>query len=180
MRVLLVSERDVCRAPAAAHALRVHLTPAAAVSVSSAGLGAVAGHPMDPDVAQRLSALGARPTSHASRPLGGDLILGSDLILTATRAQASEIVAQHPAVLRRTFSLIGFARLAAAVPSGGQSGDQWLERMLANRARAARLREDTDDLVDLVAADPPTRAEVLERIRDACVGIARSYRGLGA
>jgi protein-tyrosine phosphatase len=179
MRVLLVSERDVCRAPAAVHLLHTQLTPAAAVTLSSAGLAAEEGQPINPAVAWRLGVLGHRPTGHASRHLSVDLIVGSDLILTATRDQASVIVGQHPSVLRRTFSLMGFARLAAAVPTGGRSGDEWLERLLANRARAVTLRHPTDDLPDPYDTDDQTLIEVLERIRDACVGIARSYRGLG-
>jgi protein-tyrosine phosphatase len=124
-RVLYVCTGNICRSPFAevltAHLLAQHGL-AAVVTVSSAGTGALVGHPMHP--ASQLEAVRRGVPEpwvdvFAARQLGRRIVGAADLILAATPAHRAEAVRIWPRALPVAFTLLEFARLAALVKLSG-------------------------------------------------------------
>ena len=122
--LLFVCTGNICRSPFAEiltrHLLRGRLGGRVAVAfdVSSAGVAAVVGSPMDPDSRAELAPWhldGAAADGFVARQLEEPMIEGSHLVLGATARHRSAVVEQCPAALPITFGLREFARLAAAV-----------------------------------------------------------------
>jgi protein-tyrosine phosphatase len=84
--------------------------------VSSAGTCARPGDPMHPYTAATLEALGVDAGGSAARRLGPECVEAADLVLTATADQRDEVLGMLPVALRRTFTLLEFARLSAHLP----------------------------------------------------------------
>ncbi|RKR86027.1 protein-tyrosine phosphatase [Micromonospora pisi] len=165
--VLMVCHANLCRSPMAEYLARELLfqqlrEEAPGVPVSSAGTHAVPGYPMHPHAARLTAERGTDPELFRSRPLHADQLRTAGLILTATRSQRSTCVALAPSVLRRTFTMRQFARLASAAidqgwpaPDGQRDPAGRLERAVAaaSRARAGLqppAQPEDDDLTDPV------------------------------
>lgn len=123
-------------------------------SISSAGTHAIGGHPMHRHTARLLHDRGITvPDSWRTRPVDRDLLLDSDLILTATRQQRSMLVERAPDSLAKTFTILQFARYAESTRDMGawdphrQDGRQLLQSL--NRSEVSQRPED-DDLADPV------------------------------
>ncbi|WBB80850.1 low molecular weight phosphatase family protein [Micromonospora sp. WMMD882] len=167
-QVLFVCHANLCRSPMAEHIAR-RLLARWPVAVASAGTAAVPGRPMHPYAAFVTATRGGDPTGFRSRRLDAADLVEATLVLTATRRQRSFCATLAPAVLRRTFTLRQFARLAAAAdpPSGGDGRPL---RAVVEAAALARARLqpalDGDDLADPIGGGPAdfTRcAEEIER-----------------
>jgi protein-tyrosine phosphatase len=127
--ILYICTGNICRSPFAevytAHLLAAHGL-SGAITVSSAGTGALVGHPMHP--ASQAEAL-ARGVSEpwvdafAGRQLGQRIAARADLILGLTPAHRGEAVRIWPQALPVAFSLLEFARLAALVDPSGLPAD---------------------------------------------------------
>ena len=109
-RILAVCTANICRSPMAEILLRQRLDPEI-FEVSSAGVLGWQEAPVDSMVVLELERLGARADGFASRALDDRMVDDADLILTATRAQRSEVISRYPHALRRTFTLREFAGL---------------------------------------------------------------------
>lgn len=158
--ILVVCTGNICRSPTAALLLEQELG-GLPFEVSSAGTSAQAGAAM-PDEAQAVArALGVHaPELHVARPFGEELATRSRLILTATRAHRRFVVEDAPSVVRRTFTLREFGRLAAlaaaeppvaAVTGGGartarERFDALIGSLSTRRAEVAT--PDDDDVID--------------------------------
>lgn len=116
-RLLTVCTGNICRSPLAAQVLRARLD-GLAVTVASAGTHALADAPMTPE-AQRLAveadALAGDPEAHRARLLAPVLREDHDLVLALAREHRRYTVEESPALVRRTFTVREFARLAASV-----------------------------------------------------------------
>lgn len=90
---------------------------------------------------------------HRSRRLDVEDLTGFDLILTAAREQARDIVAANPGLRPRVFTLKQFARWIADHPRlrRAQLGP-WLDAVAADRPGSELLGTDADDDI----ADPLT------------------------
>jgi protein-tyrosine phosphatase len=145
---------------------RLALGQHSTVEVASAGTHAEEGWPMHPPAAAVLTELGADPTGFASRPITPGLLAAADLVLTANRAQRSICAATAPGRLHRTFTLLQFGRLAAALMPDEGLADLPRARARARseerapqpasgswriRARVAGVPSEVDDLADPVA-----------------------------
>jgi len=86
------------------------------VQVSSAGVRAAVGAPVTPQTADQLLRRGVDPAGFASRPLVDAMVRDADLVLTATRNHRSQVLERVPLALRRTFTLLEFAAIVAALP----------------------------------------------------------------
>ncbi|WP_318263177.1 protein-tyrosine-phosphatase [Mycolicibacterium goodii] len=86
------------------------------LTVSSAGIRAVVGHPIHHHAAAVLESLGGNPNMFAARRLTRDIAMAADLILTMTRGQRDTVLTIAPQALRRTFTL-GEAALLASDPN---------------------------------------------------------------
>jgi protein-tyrosine phosphatase len=109
--VLVVCIGNVCRSPVGERLLAARL-PAERFEVSSAGVGAMVGYAMSRYAAEELRAYGGDPTGFAARQLTPEILEDTDLVLTATRELRSQVLAEMPTALRRTFTLLEFAALA--------------------------------------------------------------------
>jgi len=110
---------NVCRSPVAERYLLSRLGPGADVRVSSAGLRAFIGHPIDPPNTQALRELGGDELGHTARNLDAGTVLDADLILAATIAHRAAVLRLVPAALRRTFATKEFVRLGGTVRPAG-------------------------------------------------------------
>jgi protein-tyrosine phosphatase len=115
--VLFVCIGNVCRSPLGQHLLAARL-PAERFEVSSAGVGALVGEPMNAEAAIHLESHGLTADGFAARQLTPGIVENSDLVLTATRAIRSRVLEDSPRALRRTFTVLEFAALLDLVPSG--------------------------------------------------------------
>lgn len=124
--ILTVCTGNLVRSAVTAQLLAARLGEApdarAAVTVSSAGIAAVDGDGM-PEQAEALSHLyGGDPTGHRARLLTADLLVGADLVLTATREHRAAAVSLRPAASRRTFTINQFARLVESLEADEVKG----------------------------------------------------------
>ncbi|MEH3077169.1 MAG: hypothetical protein PGN11_10905 [Quadrisphaera sp.] len=162
------------------------------VRVSSAGTRALAGRPMTARSAAAVRSWGADPDGHAARQLDDDLLVHPDLVLTATRAHRTHVVARAPRLLRRTFTLAEAGRLAERCRLAELVGEQRApsdpaERMrdLATSLVTARGRwparaPEHDDVEDPCGAGEAVHARAATAIRKAVDGIASAVFGLEA
>lgn len=109
-RVLFVCIGNVCRSPFGERLL-AHRLHGSGIEVASAGVAALVGEPMSPEAAAQLQEYGGTADGFVSRQLGPSMIREADLVLTATRELRSRVLAEAPAALRRTFTVLEFAAL---------------------------------------------------------------------
>ena len=150
-RVLVVCTGNICRSPAAERLLAAGLGAAyrghdaanrlaPAITVGSAGTGALVGHPMTDEMAAMVAEQGVDPREFTARQLAPALVQEADLVLGLTRRHRSAIVELVPSAVRRTFTLRELARLVSDIDPATLPG--------ANATTADRLRT----LVPLAAA----------------------------
>lgn len=143
--ILTVCTGNICRSPLAEQLLRTALSELSDVTVSSAGTGALVGHPMtDQAQAFSLDLGGTNPSAHRARDLTAQLVNDSDLVLGLSREHRRGAVELVPRASRRVFALQEFARLAAGVTADDLDGAASLDP----RDVGGRLAE----LVDVVAS----------------------------
>ena len=153
-RILTVCTGNICRSPMAERLLQAGFDSLAPgeFEVSSAGTGALVGHPIEPHVAGFVNVFGGSSENFVSRQLTPQILAGQDLVLALTRGHRSKIVEMSPALLRRTFTIRELARLLPQVEADPQVSAA--ERWTAAMSRALRLRSahpaapEDDDVVD--------------------------------
>lgn len=140
--VLFVCIGNVCRSPVGERLLAARL-PRDRFTVASAGVGAMVGYAMSKYAAAELQGYGGDPTGFAARQLTPDLIDDADLILTATRDLRSQVLAEQPGALRRTFTVLEFAALASM--SDDTTPTDVVKWAGAHRSAAAAVEQDVPD-----------------------------------
>lgn len=147
-RILFVCTGNVCRS-AFAQVLTEHLLTgrlgaagASRFSVTSAGTRAMHGSAMHPATRKQLAgwpAADATAARFTARQLEVRMVAEADLVLGITREHRSAVVTMSPQALPVAFSLLEFARLAAAVDPP-QLPDEPVERahVLTGNVRARR------------------------------------------
>ncbi|HSV37255.1 MAG TPA: hypothetical protein VLI04_00720 [Nocardioidaceae bacterium] len=144
--VLYVCTGNVCRSPFA-ELLGRHLFPEPALHLSSAGLGALVGHPVDNHLAHQLALRGASAEGFSARLLTPPLVARADIVLTMTRRQRDRVVSESPRAVWRVFVVGQFTRIVAEI-GAGLTGEP-----LARALREAHLPPEKADEV----ADPRRR-----------------------
>ena len=172
-RLLYVCTGNICRSPFAEILMR-HLlierlgsSAAAAFAVSSAGVRAVAGGKMHPQVRDQLPPRGPAHSladRFVARQLTAGMIEHADLVLGVEPAHRSAAVQCTPAILSTAFSLREFARLAASVAQDALPS--------APMARAHTLVEQANQLRGLL---PPLPSDAY-RVPDPIGGRVDAYR----
>lgn len=182
-RVLAVCTGNISRSPVVERLLALRLGPT--VSVRSAGTAALVGEPIDPPMAVLLAEVGGDPGGFEARQVTERLLTEADLILTLTRDQRSRVVELAPATVRRSYTLLEFARLVravdpVAVPARLVPG----ERLRALVPLAASLRpavrkaaHETDDVPDPYRRGQDAYDLAMELILEATGTISRVARG---
>lgn len=145
-RVLFVCIGNVCRSPVGERLLAARL-PTDRFSVASAGVGAMVGYAMSKYAAEQLQAFGGDPTGFAARQLAPGFVEQADLVLTATRELRSQVLAEVPGALRRTFTILEFAELV----------DKAEGRTPAEVVRWAGLHRSSVGSIDQDVPDPYRR-----------------------
>jgi protein-tyrosine phosphatase len=141
-RVLFVCVGNVCRSPVGERLLAARL-PVERFVVSSAGVGAMVGHAMSRYAADELRSYGGDPTGFAARQLTPDLLERSDLVLTATRELRSQVLAEAPGALRRTFTVLEFAALVQHAE--GSAPAELVSWAALHRSTAGAVDQDVPD-----------------------------------
>jgi protein-tyrosine phosphatase len=177
--ILAVCTGNLCRSPVVERLLRLGLTrewPAAlaALPIASAGTGAAIGQPIPLSFATRLASVGAETTPFAPRQVTARMVAGAELVITATRAHRATVVQLHPRAVQYTFTLRELARLAAALPAGGQAPIEPLARLRTFVAATASLRgadvpgdPTADDVRDPYGGNDARYAQVWSDLVDA-------------
>ncbi|SEV93299.1 low molecular weight protein-tyrosine-phosphatase [Luteibacter sp. 329MFSha] len=104
-RILIVCIGNICRSPAAEYLLRHRLGDGRRATVSSAGLGAMTGHPMDPTALDLLRGEGIDGAPHRARQVDVAMLRQSDLILAMEKAHVATIQRMAPEVSGKVFLL---------------------------------------------------------------------------
>jgi protein-tyrosine phosphatase len=141
-RVLFVCIGNVCRSPVGERLLAARL-PTDRFEVGSAGVGAMVGYAMSKYAAEELRSYGGDPTGFAARQLTPDIVEGSDLVLTATRELRSQVLAELPTALRRTFTVLEFAALVEQAE--GSTPRDLVTWAGAHRSLVAGVEQDVPD-----------------------------------
>ncbi len=170
--MLFVCIGNVCRSPLGQHLLAARL-PAERFEVSSAGVGALVGEPMNAEAAVHLAPHGLSADGFAARQLTPALVEESDLVLTATRAIRSRVLEDSPRALRRTFTVLEFAALLDTVPSAGDPAE-----VVAGAAeQRSRAVLDDYDVPDPYGRGESAHAQAAETMLAA---VERIAKGLGS
>lgn len=98
-RILVVCTGNICRSPVAAAMLQSHKPR---LTVVSAGLGALVGHPADAQAGRLAEADGLDLAAHRARQLDGDMLSESDLVLVMTEGQRQAVVKRWPEARGKT------------------------------------------------------------------------------
>ncbi|NUO73982.1 MAG: low molecular weight phosphotyrosine protein phosphatase [Frateuria sp.] len=100
--ILVVCLGNVCRSPVAEFLFRRELGERD-IRVSSAGLGALVGRPMDENAIALLKDGGIDASNHRARQLEPTMLRDADLILTMERRQLNSVVQLAPEASGKVF-----------------------------------------------------------------------------
>lgn len=125
-RILVVCVGNICRSPTAEHLLREALGDCGC-TVSSAGLGALVGQPIEPSALAVLERHGHAPRPHAARQLDDALLADADLVLVMEKGHLQEIGRRAPQARGKTF-LLGKWRGDAEIPDPYRKDEAAFER----------------------------------------------------
>ena len=103
--ILIICVGNVCRSPVA-EALLAHKLQGRSLAISSAGIGALVGNPMDKTAHEILREHGLDHVSHRARQVDSDMLHRADLILAMEQSHIQHIRQIAPEVHGKTF-LIG-------------------------------------------------------------------------
>ncbi|WP_430334163.1 low molecular weight phosphatase family protein [Rhodococcus sp. ACT016] len=134
MQLLFVCTGNICRSPSAERLATAWAARngASDLTASSAGTRAVVGSGIEPTAAHILSMLGGDPDGFVARRLTPAIAGSADLILTMTESHRDAVLRIAPRQLKRTFTLLEAAHLAAAV------GPATVAELAAARGTVAR------------------------------------------
>ena len=154
-RLLFVCTGNICRSAVAERLARrgllQRLGPDAPVDVASAGTEGLAGHPMDAEALRALQELGGDADGFLARRLSLQHTNDVDLVLTATRAHRAAVARLAPLLMRRTFTLREFDRLAAEVD---------ITALPRRAGGIARMRAAVDEAAEVRGLTSPTTVEL--------------------
>lgn len=102
--ILVVCVGNICRSPAA-EALLKHKLEGKNLSISSAGIGALVGKPMDKNAHEVLQDHGLELTTHRARQVDSGMLHEADLILAMEQSHIQHIRQIAPEVHGKTFLL---------------------------------------------------------------------------
>jgi protein-tyrosine phosphatase len=183
-KVLFVCTGNIHRSVMGERLMRSRVRRDWPIAVRSAGTQAVVDHPIGEYSALALKELGGNPEGHKARQLVTTVAASADLILTAEVAHRQMILLETPAALRRTFSLLEFARLAEQVEPLKLSEpfdiDAVRAQVLQVSAQRGLARPPTrsEDIADPVGASLKETRRRARQIAE-CVDIVIGTLGLG-
>lgn len=179
VHVLMVCTGNICRSPAAELLLASALGGDSGIVVGSAGTAAPEGSPISATVADLLRADGIDASGHRARWLTEEDVRSADLVLGMTRDHRGRAVSLAPAAVRRTFTLLEFARIVSELPPNDRAGATPAVRLRAMIAAAPRHRRASgaDDIEDPYRLGPEINALVYAEIDAAIDTIKKAILG---
>lgn len=102
--VLFICVGNICRSPSAEVMLR-DTVAGKGIQVSSAGLGALVGHGLDPTASQLLMEHGLNGGLHQARQVDDAILAAADLVLVMERKHVRRIAEIAPQASGKTFLL---------------------------------------------------------------------------
>lgn len=148
--IVTVCTGNICRSPLAEQILQIRLSSNPCFEISSAGLHAVVGSPMDPDAADQLRAHGGKPAGLRGEQITESHVAAADLILTMTRNQRDELIRSFPSGMQRTFTLAEFAALSKPAAESSSSFQEIVSAAARTRGQAGLT--EADDVPDPIDA----------------------------
>lgn len=109
--LLFVCHANIARSASAELLAHQRLGADPTWQVSSAGVGALVGHPVDGDLAAALSRRGIDSSAHRARQVDAELLGAADLVLVFEARHRSWILKESPALVRSTFTIRRAARV---------------------------------------------------------------------
>lgn len=177
-RVLIVDAGNQARSAVGERLLRHHLSlrgiPADVIRVTSAGLNADDGQPMDPLAAAEIERHGGNAHGFRVRSLSESMVECSDLIVCGTWWERDELVSRHPRARGHAFSMSEFAHLYEDLRQIAPLAEH--PRLLEARRQTMPVPEDFD-LPDWEAFDERVRA-VGDTIDEACAWISEIWASM--
>lgn len=133
-KILVVCEGNICRSPIAMMLLREKLPGR---DINSAGLGALVGHEMAPDMRALAEQMGVRCSAHSATQFTNELCHSHDLILVMERRHRERILNEFPGGGGKTFLLTQW--------NGGQDiPDPWRKDRSVYERAFSLIRESTE------------------------------------
>jgi protein-tyrosine phosphatase len=189
--VLLVCTGNVCRSPTAEYLLSTRYS-ALPMNFSSAGTGATAGQPMQPQALEVAAELGAglAMASHRARQLTAEMIADADLVIAMARDNRRQIAQLSPSASRKMFTLRELARIATGlttdavgtsstgVPPFFNDPQTILSRFVARRGYFPGEDAESDDVIDPIGRNSTIYDSSGKQILAAIVAIEDALRKL--
>ncbi len=151
--LLFVCTANICRSPMAERLTRAAL-PAMPIVAMSAGTHGIPGRPMPVEAAAALRECGGNPDGFVSQPLTEELVRAADLVLTGAMEHRREVVTILPQAASRTFTIMEFGALAAAVSTAELAEIDNRVLRAQTLVEQARLLRGVVRPEDLDVADP--------------------------
>ncbi|MEN9753517.1 MAG: hypothetical protein RL670_1208 [Actinomycetota bacterium] len=133
------------------------------VAITSSGLMAMDGHPIDSGSRETYETLTSTAlTEHKAQQFLVSQALDADLVLTATRDHRTQIIQAAPSTMAKTFTLREFARLVHTINAAnfGGSISEAIAMVAAQRGQQqAPVELAEDDIID-----PYLREELIYKV----------------
>jgi protein-tyrosine phosphatase len=177
--ILCVCTGNICRSPAAERLLAARLGPE--VRVASAGTFGLVGRGIEPEMAAHLAALGVPDVGFTSRRLTAADVREADLVLGLAREHRAAAVELVPPAVRRSFTLLEFARLLTTIEPQELPTGSVVDRLQTAVPLAATRRRrvdaaEVDDVVDPYRISQQAYDGSFSAIRTAVDAIADRIR----
>lgn len=174
--LLYVCTANICRSPMAERLARAELSRRfgalpAEIAVSSAGVAARDGAPMDETAARTLHVLEADPAAFVARALAAEQVTDAALVLVAEREHRAVVARLVPRAVRRCFTVREFDRYLTTVDAAALPGEGIAARLTAlveqvnlHRGTLPPVGQDEDDLADPYLQGPEAMQACAEQL----------------
>lgn len=162
-RILIVCTGNICRSPFGEIVLRERLA-GTGIDVSSAGIGALEGHPVEPAMVVELEKRGMRADGFRAHQIDAFDVQDADLILVMSRRQRRFITEEWPRAAKKTVLMGAAPAIADELVGPDPSG--------AVQAVARRSNADVVEVEDPYRKDPGVFSRVADEIDAAATALA--------
>lgn len=170
--IFVVCTANICRSPVGA-ALLAHALTGTSIAVTSAGTHAITGREQAPQATSYIYNAIHVSTEHRARQLKAKTADDADLILTMTEEQRAWVTNQAPRTLRRTYTMLEYARLLRHLEDNKRYPS--LARLVhASTPMRGRINagEPVNDIIDPFGGSPKDYEASFSLIQDASRTIA--------
>ncbi|ATG50303.1 hypothetical protein CFK38_01270 [Brachybacterium vulturis] len=174
--VLVICTGNICRSPVA-EALLSDGLESNGLMIRSAGTHAMLGHPPAPEaIAYVRGTIGDFP-HRLGQQLDRSVAQQATLLLTMTEQQRSWVLRTAPRAIRRTFTLLEFARIAQSLPQNATfSSLQDLVQACTPLRRKCLRPGARNSIPDPYGLSPEAYAESFAQVHRACGEIIPALR----